>query len=159
MAMGDAPVALCRSLTRREGHHELRQFLRKASTTRSAKKSHEGFVRIATTILSLEILASSFAGWGSIYPEAGERAREILKRNGGGQHLPLMEFYLHPPKYVSSAALAALARPAERRASKADICGTSNPDISTEKQALNHAMAVRKTLDDKRPPAETASAG
>src|SRR5271156_2204128 len=53
-------------------HRELRQFLRKASTTRSAKKSHEGFVRIATAILSLEILASSFAGWGAIHPEAAE---------------------------------------------------------------------------------------
>src|SRR6202051_2405433 len=48
-----------------------RQLLRKASTTRSAKKSHEGFVRITTTLLSLEILASSFAGWSAIYPESG----------------------------------------------------------------------------------------
>src|SRR3974390_3875637 len=59
-----------------ERHRELRQSLRKASTTRSAKKSHEGFVRIATKILSLEILASSFAGWGAIYPEAAELAPE-----------------------------------------------------------------------------------
>src|SRR6516225_12372937 len=42
-----------------ERHLELRQLLRKASRTRSAKKFHEGFVRIATTILSLEIRASS----------------------------------------------------------------------------------------------------
>src|ERR1700756_430341 len=54
-----------------QAHRELRQLLKKASTTRSAKKSNEGFVRIATTILSLEILASSFAGWSAIYPEAG----------------------------------------------------------------------------------------
>src|SRR3979409_1228009 len=52
-------------------HREFRQLLRKASTTRSAKKSNEGFVRIAATLLSLEILASSFAGWSAIYPEAG----------------------------------------------------------------------------------------
>ena len=77
-----------------EKHRELRQCLRKASTTRSAKKAHDGFVRIATTILSLEILASSFAGWGAIYPEAGETACAILKRNGRGAHMPLMEFYL-----------------------------------------------------------------
>ena len=49
-----------------EAHQEFRQLLRKASTTRSAKKSNEGFVLIATTILSLEILASSFAGWSSL---------------------------------------------------------------------------------------------
>src|SRR5258708_35099533 len=44
-----------------ETHREFKQLLRRASTTRSAKKSNEGFVRIATTILSLEILASRFA--------------------------------------------------------------------------------------------------
>ena len=33
-----------------ESHGEFRQLLKKASTTRSAKKSNEGFVRIATTV-------------------------------------------------------------------------------------------------------------
>src|SRR6202171_2389760 len=89
-----------------QAHREFRQLLRKASTTRSAKKSNEGFVRIATTILSLEILASSFAGWSAIYPEAGSRAHTILKRHARTPHMPLMEFYLYPPKYVSSAAIA-----------------------------------------------------
>src|ERR1700730_1470275 len=42
-----------------EAHREFRHLLKKASTTRSAKKSNEGFVQIATTILALEILASS----------------------------------------------------------------------------------------------------
>ena len=60
-----------------ETHQEFRQLLRKASTTRSAKKSNEGFVQIATTILSLEILASSFAGWSAIYPEAGSSAQRF----------------------------------------------------------------------------------
>ncbi len=64
-----------------EAHQEFRQLLKKASTTRSAKKSNEGFVRIATTILSLEILASSFAGWSAIYPQAGLIARAILQAN------------------------------------------------------------------------------
>src|SRR5262249_8509352 len=36
-----------------ERQRELRHCLRKASTTRSAKKSNEGFVQIATAILSL----------------------------------------------------------------------------------------------------------
>src|ERR1700735_2057920 len=36
-----------------ETHREFRQLLRKASTTRSAKKGNEGFVRITTTLLSL----------------------------------------------------------------------------------------------------------
>src|ERR1700692_654523 len=90
-----------------ETHHELRQLLRKASTTRSAKKSNDGFVQIATTILSLEILASSFAGWSAIYPEAGSRAQAILRRNMRNAQMPLLEFYLYPPKYLSSAAIVA----------------------------------------------------
>jgi hypothetical protein len=107
-----------------ETHRELRQLLRKASTTRSAKKSHEGFVRIATTMLSLEILASSFAGWSAIYPEAGSMAQAILKRSAGGPHTPLMEFYLYPPKYISSAAIATLAPPPSKLGT-ADLQGAS----------------------------------
>src|SRR6202140_1908706 len=83
-----------------EIHREFRQLLRKASTTRSAKKSNEGFVRIATTLLSLEILASSFAGWSAIYPQAASRAQAILKRTARSPNTPLMEFYLYPPKYI-----------------------------------------------------------
>ena len=104
-----------------ETHHELRQLLRKASTTRSAKKSNEGFVQIATTILSLEILASSFAGWSAIYPEAGSRAQAILKRNIRSPQMPLMEFYLYPPKYLSTAAVATLIPPASRHPSEAPL--------------------------------------
>lgn len=97
-----------------ERHDELRQVLRKASTTRSAKKANEGFVQIASTILSLEILASSFAGWNAIYPHAGETARDVLQQNANGSHRPLMEFYLYPPKQISTAAIAALEPPARR---------------------------------------------
>src|SRR5882672_11747256 len=100
-----------------ESHNEFRQLLRKASTTRSAKKSNEGFARIASTILSLEILASSFAGWSAIYPEAGSMAQAILKRNSRSPHMPLMEFYLYPPKYISSAAIATLTPPPNRQQS------------------------------------------
>jgi hypothetical protein len=126
-----------------EHHRELRQFLKKASTTRSAKKSHDGFVQIAATILSLEILASSFAGWGAIYPEAAEHARTILKRNGNVQQMPLMDFYLYPPKYISTAAIATLALPADRGAPDRDIYRTSNPELAGEKQALNYVNAIR----------------
>src|ERR1700674_1755855 len=94
-----------------EAHQQFRQLLKKASTTRSAKKSNESFVRIATTILSLEVLASSFAGWSAIYPEAAERARALLKRNALSPMMPLMEFYVYPPKYVSSSAIATLTPP------------------------------------------------
>jgi hypothetical protein len=119
-----------------ETHLELRQLLRKASTTRSAKKSNEGFVRIATAILSLEILASSFAGWSAIYPEAGSRAQAILRRNMRSPQMPLMEFYLYPPKYLSSAAIATLIPPAKRQPGEAVPYRASKMDLNGEKNAL-----------------------
>src|ERR1700681_3531694 len=130
-------------------HREFRQLLKKASTTRSAKKSHEGFVRIATTILSLEILASSFAGWSAIYPEAGSRAHAILKRNARSPHMPLMEFYLYPPKYISSAAIATLVPPPGRQQSEAELYRTSQPELSGEKLALSYIKAIQQTSDDR----------
>ncbi len=140
-----------------ETHREFRQLLRKASTTRSAKKSNEGFVRIAKTILSLEILASSFAGWSAIYPEAGSRAQAILKRNARSPHMPLMEFYLYPPKYISSAAIATLAPPPGRQPSEAELYRASKPELAGEKQALNYLNAIQLASDGKPPHSAVAS--
>src|ERR1700730_16736102 len=132
-----------------EAHREFSLLLRKASTTRSAKKSNESFVRIATAILSLEILASSFSGWSTIYPDAGSLAQAILLRNSRSPHMPLMEFYLYPPKYISSAAIAALALPAGRHPSEAELYRASNPELSGEKQALNYLNAIAQTSDER----------
>jgi hypothetical protein len=129
-----------------EAHQEFRQLLKKASTTRSAKKSNEGFVLIATTILSLEILASSFAGWSAIYPQAGLIARAILQHNARSPHMPLMEFYLYPPKYISSAAIATLAPPTGRQADEAELYQVAKPELSDEKPALNHVDAIDRAL-------------
>jgi hypothetical protein len=128
-----------------ETHREFRQLLKKASTTRSAKKSNEGFARIATTILSLEILASSFAGWSAIYPEAGSMALAILKRVSRGAHMPLMEFYLYPPKYISSAAIATLVPP--RRPGTVDPYRSSAPELAGEQKALGYINAIAQGPD------------
>jgi hypothetical protein len=77
---------------------QLRCVLKTASTSRSAKKSNEGFVQIATAILSMEILVSSFAGWTGSFPDAGDKARAMFKNNGLGSRTPLMDFYLRPPR-------------------------------------------------------------
>jgi hypothetical protein len=129
-----------------ETHRELQQLLRKASTTRSAKKSNEGFVRIATTILSLEILASSFAGWSAIYPQAGSRAQAILKRNMRSPQMPLLEFYLYPPKYLSSAAIATLIPPASRQPGEAELHHAPKPDLTSEKNAFQQVNAIQQTF-------------
>ncbi len=137
-----------------ETHRELRHLLRKASTNRSAKKSNEGFVRIATTILSLEILASCFAGWSTIYPEAGSMAHTILRQNARGPHMPLMEFYLYPPKYIGSDAIAALAPP---QPGEAELYRASKPELSGEKLALDYINAIQQASDGERPHPTTAS--
>ena len=103
-----------------ETHREFRQLLKKASTTRSAKKSNEGFTQIATTLLSLEILASNFAGWSTIYPRAAFTTKSILKRHARPTSTPLMESYLYPPKYLSSAAIATLALPTDHDVAEAE---------------------------------------
>jgi hypothetical protein len=142
-----------------ETHREFRLLLRKASTTRSAKKSNEGFVRIATTLLSLEILASSFAGWSAIYPQAASRAQAILKRTARSPNTPLMDFYLYPPKYISSAAIATLAPPASRQASEAELYRASAPQLAGEKMALNYVNAIQHPQRGKLPrPAAASSA-
>ena len=140
-----------------EAHQEFRHLLKKASTTRSAKKANEGFAQIATTILALEILASSFAGWSAIHPEAGLTAHAILKRSGRGPHMPLMEFYLYPPKYISYAALAALVPPAGRTPDEVELYRASRPELSGEKQALHYVNAIQQALEARLPRSPAAS--
>ena len=130
-------------------HREFRHLLKKASTTRSAKRSNEGFVQIATTLLSLEILASSFAGWSAIYPQAAARAQAILKRTARSPNMPLMEFYLYPPKHISSAAIAALAPPARPQPGHAELYKASKPELAGEKMALNYIHAMKQALDER----------
>lgn len=140
-----------------EAHRDFRLVLKRASTTRSAKKSNQGFVQIATTILSLEILASSFAGWSAIYPRAASRAHAILKRTARSPHMPLMEFYLYPPKHISSAVIAALAPPASRETTDAGLDRTSKLEPVGEKIAADHLNAVRHPPVGKLPRSAAAS--
>jgi hypothetical protein len=139
-----------------ETHREFRQLLRKASTTRSAKKSNEGFVRIATTLLSLEILASSFAGWSAIHPQAAFRALAILKRNARSPHMPLMDFYLYPPKHISPAVIATLTPPAHRQP-EPELYRASTPELAGANMASDHLDAIQHPLDGKLPRPTTAS--
>jgi hypothetical protein len=76
-------------------HEDLRPVFRKASIARSAKQANQGYVLVATVLLSLELLANDFAGWGKRFPLAKLRADAILR-----EHLPnartwLMDFYLY----------------------------------------------------------------
>ena len=127
-------------------HPCLRQILRKASTTRSAKNANKGFVEIATAILSLEILASDFASWSTMFPEAKSMANALLRMRRA--RMFLMEHYLYPPKHINPAVLAALAppqylQPALQPSEPGWHAATSSPELASQKRALDYANAMR----------------
>ena len=129
-----------------KAHPCLRQILRKASTTRSAKNANKGFVEIATAILSLEILASDFASWSTMFPEAKSMANALLRMRSA--RMFLMEYYLYPPKHINPAVLAALAppqdlQPALQPAEPGWHAATSSPELASQKRALNYANVMR----------------
>ena len=127
-------------------HPCLRQILRKASTTRSAKIANKGFVEIATAILSLEILASDFASWSTMFPEAKSMANALLRMRSA--RIFLMEHYLYPPKHINPAVLAALAppqdlQPALQPAQPGWHAAAPGPELASQKRALNYANTMR----------------
>jgi hypothetical protein len=92
-----------------EMHRDFRLVFKRASTARSAKRANEGFVLIATTVLSLEVLANDFATWSSKYPSAKRRARAILQEFTLSSRTGLMDRYLYPRSYINPAFINALA--------------------------------------------------
>lgn len=123
-------------------HPCLRQILRKASTTRSAKVANKGFVEIATAILSLEILASDFASWSTMFPGAKSIANALLRTRSS--RMFLMEYYLYPPKHINPAILAALAPPTVSPPLDPGWQRASSPELSSQRVALNYASAMRE---------------
>jgi hypothetical protein len=89
----------------------LQRLFKKSTSSRSAKKANEGFVLIATVILSTEILASGFAGWATRYPAARKRAQALLAEYVPSSRAWLIERYLYPQIDRSRAILGALAAP------------------------------------------------
>jgi hypothetical protein len=137
-----------------KAHPCLRQILRKASTTRSAKVANKGFVEIATAILSLEILASDFASWSTMFPEARSTANALLRMRSA--RMFLMEYYLYPPKHISPAILAALTPPSNGQSAEPAWHEASSPELASQKLALNYANARQDEV--KRESAFAASA-
>jgi hypothetical protein len=79
-----------------ECNADLAQMFRSASRSRGAKRANESFLTIATAIVSLEVLARDFAGWGKKFPAAKREADKLLA--GFPQRRAwLMDLYLYPP--------------------------------------------------------------
>lgn len=80
-------------------HRGLREALRKASTTRSARTANDYFALIATEALSLEVLARDYSNWSAMLPAAKARAIQLLDERTPPTRTWLMEHYLYPPRY------------------------------------------------------------
>jgi len=104
-----------------EMHKDFRQTFKRAATTRSAKKANDGFVLIATTILSLEVLASDFASWSGRFPAAKKRAIAILQEYTLNSRTWLMDRYLYPRSYINPAFINALSPPDALRPGTRDL--------------------------------------
>jgi len=76
-------------------HRDLAPVFRKASIARSAKRANQGFVLIAATLLSLEVLANDFAGWGRRFPWARRKADALIRDHLPNSRTWLIDFYLY----------------------------------------------------------------
>jgi hypothetical protein len=82
-------------------HRDLREALKKATTTRSARTANRLLEMIATEALALEVLAREYANWSAMLPAAKIMAAELLEENTPASRTWLMEHYLYPPRYGS----------------------------------------------------------
>ena len=80
-----------------ESDRGLAQLFKDASRSRYAKRANDALLLIASIVVSLEMLARDFAGWGKRFPAAKQEAEGLL-----GDHAPrprtwFMDMYLYPP--------------------------------------------------------------
>jgi hypothetical protein len=80
-----------------ERDRELTWVFQRAARSRAAKRANDSFLHIATTIVSLEILARDFSGWGKRFPAAKHEAEKILGRLPQLRGAWLMDLYFFPP--------------------------------------------------------------
>jgi len=112
-----------------EMHKDLHLIFKRAAIARSAKRANEGFILIATTILSLEVLASDFASWSARFPAAKRHADAVLQEYTMNSRTWLMDRYLYPRSYINPAFINALAPPEALRSSGRDAV----PDSKRER--------------------------
>ncbi len=79
-----------------ECHRDLAQIFKTASKSRCAKRANDSFALIATIVVSLEILARDFAGWGKRYPAARREATDMLISYPERPRTWFMDKYLYP---------------------------------------------------------------
>ena len=90
-------------------HRELAQIFKTASKSRCAKRANDSFVLIATVIVSVEVLARDFAGWGKRFPAARHEAQELLGEISQRPRIWFMDKYLYPSLTIHRDIASALA--------------------------------------------------
>ena len=80
-----------------ERDRELTRIFKRAARSRAAKRANNSFLHIATMIVSLEVLARDFSGWGKRFPAAKGEAEKILGRLPQLRRTWLMDLYFFPP--------------------------------------------------------------
>jgi hypothetical protein len=83
-----------------ECHRDLTRIFKKASKSRGAKRANDSFLLVATTIVSLEVLARDFSGWGKRFPAAKREAEKVFGDLPQLRRTWLMDLYLFPPPGV-----------------------------------------------------------
>ena len=83
-----------------ETNGQLLTVFKYASRLRSAKKAYTCYVMIATVILTIEALASDFAGWGRHFPSARGKALLMYGQLSPEARPHLLDFYLSPRSYM-----------------------------------------------------------
>jgi hypothetical protein len=79
-----------------ECNPDLALVFKEASKSRYAKRANDSLVLIATIVLSIEVLARDFAGWGRRFPLAKREAEALLVDFPQREHGWFMDKYLYP---------------------------------------------------------------
>jgi hypothetical protein len=113
-----------------EMNEDLQCVYRKASITRSARKANASYVLIASALLSLEILATDFLGWGTRYPWAKRKAASVLAAHVPATRAQLRDVYLRQQNYVRPQVIStAIAPPPELSAGRDGAAARSVADV------------------------------
>jgi hypothetical protein len=93
-----------------EKHTELRQVFNDASRTRSAQRANNSLQALAALIVALEVLARDFAGWGTRFPDAQQKAKKLLDASAVTPRMWLMNEYVYGKSGINHEYARALTR-------------------------------------------------
>jgi hypothetical protein len=99
-------------------HQYLQSAWTKAARTRSAKVASGCYLLIASVTVSLEVLASDFAGWGSQFPQAKQKANDIVAEFFPTSRTRLLDMYLPALSQLAPDVLRSISPTRRRRSAR-----------------------------------------